>query len=325
MRAVKIGLHTKHCCPLRILWEVAFTGTMIFYFITGYILLANHGVKIEDLTRVLSHPQCEHTLTRLRVAREVVDDIAGAERMSNAEIYHNSYKWPFVGMIPAALVNVHRLHEYATEVLACSSVEDGLLPVLEDVSRQGVELDLQDIFQRFTFDTICKLLFDYDPQSMSPDFPDIPCEKALCKMEEAILFRQYNFSPQALDIATTTSSGNRENEETALAVLSRGFFYLLAKNPIVEDVDFGGNQARHEERARGRFATEDSQEMKIVNIGKEEQFKTSVPKVVSDKKPLEEDQVWTRAECKTDSIERRHQISSKENRLRKTLIQATSK
>ncbi|GKD33877.1 hypothetical protein Tco_1249386, partial [Tanacetum coccineum] len=80
MRAVKIGLHTKHCCPLRILWEVAFTGTMIFYFITGYILLANHGVKIEDLTRVLSHPQCEHILTRLRVAREAVDDIAGAAR-----------------------------------------------------------------------------------------------------------------------------------------------------------------------------------------------------------------------------------------------------
>ncbi|GKB26214.1 disease resistance protein [Tanacetum coccineum] len=54
---VKIRLHTWQFCLLRILWEVAFTGTMIFYFVTCYILLANHGVRIEDLTRVLSHPQ----------------------------------------------------------------------------------------------------------------------------------------------------------------------------------------------------------------------------------------------------------------------------
>ncbi|XP_071709789.1 arogenate dehydratase 2-like isoform X2 [Rutidosis leptorrhynchoides] len=47
-----------------------------------HCLLANHGVKIEDLTRVISHPQalaqCEQRLTGLRVAREAVDDTAGA-------------------------------------------------------------------------------------------------------------------------------------------------------------------------------------------------------------------------------------------------------
>lgn len=47
-----------------------------------HCLLANHGVRKEDLTRVLSHPQalsqCEHTLTKLGVVREAVDDTAGA-------------------------------------------------------------------------------------------------------------------------------------------------------------------------------------------------------------------------------------------------------
>ncbi|KAK3001007.1 hypothetical protein RJ639_021115, partial [Escallonia herrerae] len=51
-------------------------------FAVRHCLLANHGVRVEDLKRVLSHPQalaqCENTLTKLGVIREAVDDTAGA-------------------------------------------------------------------------------------------------------------------------------------------------------------------------------------------------------------------------------------------------------
>ncbi|KAK2993725.1 hypothetical protein RJ640_003724 [Escallonia rubra] len=51
-------------------------------FAVRHCLLANHGVRVEDLRRVLSHPQalaqCENTLTKLGVIREAVDDTAGA-------------------------------------------------------------------------------------------------------------------------------------------------------------------------------------------------------------------------------------------------------
>ncbi|MED6168634.1 Arogenate dehydratase 2 [Stylosanthes scabra] len=47
-----------------------------------HCLMANHGVELEDLKRVLSHPQalaqCEHTLTKWGLVREAVDDTAGA-------------------------------------------------------------------------------------------------------------------------------------------------------------------------------------------------------------------------------------------------------
>ncbi|KAI3730290.1 hypothetical protein L1987_61459 [Smallanthus sonchifolius] len=66
-------------------------------------------------------------------------------------------------------------------------VEKGLMPVLEYVYKQEVEVDLQDIFQRFAFDTISKLLFDSDPKSLSLDLPSVPCEKALSEIEEAIM------------------------------------------------------------------------------------------------------------------------------------------
>ncbi|XP_010486331.1 PREDICTED: arogenate dehydratase/prephenate dehydratase 2, chloroplastic [Camelina sativa] len=49
-----------------------------------HCLLANHGVNIEELRRVLSHPQalaqCENTLTKLGLVREAVDDTAGAAK-----------------------------------------------------------------------------------------------------------------------------------------------------------------------------------------------------------------------------------------------------
>ncbi|KAK3004456.1 hypothetical protein RJ639_019809 [Escallonia herrerae] len=50
--------------------------------VVRHCLLANHGVGVEDLKRVLSHPQalaqCENTLTKLGVIREAVNNTAGA-------------------------------------------------------------------------------------------------------------------------------------------------------------------------------------------------------------------------------------------------------
>ncbi|XP_058098296.1 arogenate dehydratase 2-like [Magnolia sinica] len=54
-----------------------------------YCLLANHGVKIEDLKRVVSHPQalaqCENTLTKFGVVREAADDTAGSAQFVAAQ------------------------------------------------------------------------------------------------------------------------------------------------------------------------------------------------------------------------------------------------
>ncbi|GJZ39173.1 alkane hydroxylase MAH1-like protein [Tanacetum coccineum] len=123
----------------------------------------------------------------------------------------------------------HRCFPSLLENTFWNKVEVGLLPVLEDVSRQGVELDLQDIFQRFTFDTICKLLFDYDPQSMSPDFPDIPCEKALCKMEEAILFRQFT-PPSFWKLQQLLRVGNEKKLSDAWETLDQFIYKCLDPN-----------------------------------------------------------------------------------------------
>ncbi|KAJ0763879.1 putative cytochrome P450 [Helianthus annuus] len=75
------------------------------------------------------------------------------------------------------------------ETIIWNKVENGLLPILESICRSGTEIDLQDIFQRFAFDTVCTLLFDNDPESLSLNFPYIPYSKAFTDGEEAILLR----------------------------------------------------------------------------------------------------------------------------------------
>ncbi|KAJ0900646.1 putative cytochrome P450 [Helianthus annuus] len=75
------------------------------------------------------------------------------------------------------------------ETTMWNKVENGLLPILESICERGAETDLQDIFQRFAFDTVCILLLDNDPGSLSLDFPYIPCLKAFADAEQALLLR----------------------------------------------------------------------------------------------------------------------------------------
>ncbi|XP_057772856.1 LOW QUALITY PROTEIN: alkane hydroxylase MAH1-like [Salvia miltiorrhiza] len=68
-------------------------------------------------------------------------------------------------------------------------VEVGLLPLLRRFCDQGDEFDLQDVFQRLTFDNICKLVLDHDPCSLSLELPHIPCEKAFSAVGEPLMYR----------------------------------------------------------------------------------------------------------------------------------------
>ncbi|KAK4345913.1 hypothetical protein RND71_036089 [Anisodus tanguticus] len=68
-------------------------------------------------------------------------------------------------------------------------VEKGLRPILDAFAEQGKTLDLQDVLQRFTFDSITKLLLDHDPRSLSIDLPYLPYEKASGDAFDALLYR----------------------------------------------------------------------------------------------------------------------------------------
>ncbi|KAF8411570.1 hypothetical protein HHK36_004125 [Tetracentron sinense] len=87
-----------------------------------------------------------------------------------------------------AWINQRRFHRFL-EKTNLNKVERGLVPVLEHVAKQSLVVDLQDVFQRFTFDSTCILASGSDPGCLSIDFPDAPFSKAFDDIEEALFFR----------------------------------------------------------------------------------------------------------------------------------------
>ncbi|KAL8478884.1 hypothetical protein ACS0TY_030681 [Phlomoides rotata] len=86
------------------------------------------------------------------------------------------------------LINHDRFRRFLIDT-TWEKVEGGLIPVLEHVSQEGSVIDLQDLFQRLTFDTTCILVTGFDPGCLSLDLPDVPFSRAMDEAEEAIFMR----------------------------------------------------------------------------------------------------------------------------------------
>ncbi|KAL0300973.1 UNVERIFIED_CONTAM: Alkane hydroxylase MAH1 [Sesamum radiatum] len=96
--------------------------------------------------------------------------------------------WELHRRTTLALMNQAKFYS-SLERNVWQKIQSGLLPVLDRFTRQGTDVDLQEIFQRFTFDNICQLVLDYDPCSLSTDLPYIPCEKAFSNALEPLFHR----------------------------------------------------------------------------------------------------------------------------------------
>ncbi|WOL07093.1 hypothetical protein Cni_G15829 [Canna indica] len=73
--------------------------------------------------------------------------------------------------------------------LSRDKVEKGLVPLLDDVARRGLVVDLQDVFMRLTFDSTSNLVFGVDLGCLSIEFPTIPITKAVDEAMSPLFLR----------------------------------------------------------------------------------------------------------------------------------------
>ncbi|XAR62307.1 hypothetical protein NMG60_11017024 [Bertholletia excelsa] len=96
--------------------------------------------------------------------------------------------WKSQRKFTRSVITHHRFYKFLLKT-SQAKVEKGLVPVLDHVSKCGLILDIQDLFQRFTFDTSCTLITGYDPGCLSIHLPSVPFSTAMDEAEEALVMR----------------------------------------------------------------------------------------------------------------------------------------
>ncbi|XP_076933480.1 alkane hydroxylase MAH1-like [Bidens hawaiensis] len=96
--------------------------------------------------------------------------------------------WRTHRKITNALVNNQNFQKFLAR-MTTEKLSKGLTPVLNHVASKGLVVDMQDVFQRLTFDTTCMFVTGYDPECLTVDFKDVPFARALDDAEEAIFAR----------------------------------------------------------------------------------------------------------------------------------------
>lgn len=78
--------------------------------------------------------------------------------------------WRFQKKMASLELNNHSIRSFAFEVVNYE-IQHRLIPLLITNHTNGVVLDLQDVFRRFSFDSICRFSFGLDPMCLEKSLP----------------------------------------------------------------------------------------------------------------------------------------------------------
>ncbi|XP_071742680.1 alkane hydroxylase MAH1-like [Rutidosis leptorrhynchoides] len=138
----------------------------------------------------------------------------------------------------------HANYQTLLETIVWNKLENGLLPILGSIFKDGKEFDLQELFDKFTFDNTCKLLLDHDPESLSLDFPYIPCQKAANDIGDAI-FQRHCTPPSMWKLKQLLRLGAENKLRDAWRILDDFIYkYLVEKQVDCNEINCekqGGN------------------------------------------------------------------------------------
>ncbi|CAN6910951.1 unnamed protein product [Brassica oleracea] len=124
-----------------------------------------------------------------------------------------------------------------------SKLKNGLVPVFDHFAKEGMVLNFQDVFRRFTFDTSMVLITGSDPTSLSIDMPEnelqrwmgLGIEKKMleaddifyCVCAKYISAKREEVRLQGINHQSPSGEAGRDTIASALT----WFFWILSENP----------------------------------------------------------------------------------------------
>lgn len=100
----------------------------------------------------------------------------------------DSTPWRYHRNVAQSFFNQPKFYQSLVDV-TWKKVQGGLIPVLNRFTKDAVEIDLQNVFVRFMYDTMCSIMLEYDPRSLSFDLPSFPILQAVCTVQHVIVSR----------------------------------------------------------------------------------------------------------------------------------------
>ncbi|CAH8313161.1 unnamed protein product [Eruca vesicaria subsp. sativa] len=106
-------------------------------------------------------------------------------------------------------------------------LKEGLVPFLDNAAHEKIVIDLQDVFQRFMFDTSSILMTGYDPMSLSIEMPEVEFGEAAETGEEAIYYR--HFKPVILwRLQNWLGIGHEKKMRSSMATVNHMFAKIIS-------------------------------------------------------------------------------------------------
>ncbi|XP_022950284.1 alkane hydroxylase MAH1-like [Cucurbita moschata] len=155
----------------------------------------------------------------------------------------DSDAWKIQRITAHSLFRHHNFLQFL-EKITVQKVKQGLIPILESVCENGSVLDLQDLFQRFSFDSTCKLVTGFDLNSLSLEFPQVPFSKAMDDVEE-VIFLRHVFPKRLWEFQKKFQIGQAKRLKQAWEIIDQTIAKLIAAKRQ------SMNQLKHEDPEGG--------------------------------------------------------------------------
>ncbi|GLJ48929.1 hypothetical protein SUGI_1032170 [Cryptomeria japonica] len=116
--------------------------------------------------------------------------------------------------------NTNSLRSFVVETVQWE-IQNRLFPVLANASKTDKSLDLQDIWERFAFDNICRVAFGVDPACLLPSMPTPIFAKSFDQATEISARRFYSAVPFLWRVKRMLNIGSEKRLREAIKVVNK--------------------------------------------------------------------------------------------------------
>ncbi|WRX25182.1 Cytochrome P450 - like 10 [Theobroma cacao] len=136
--------------------------------------------------------------------------------------------WRFQKKMASLELGKQSIRSYAFEIINCEII-DRLIPLLSSVAtgKEQRVLDLQDVFRRFSFDSICRFSFGLDPRCLELSLPMSKFATAFDLASKLSAERAMTASPLVWKIKRMLNIGSEKQLKKAVKIIN-----ILAKEVI---------------------------------------------------------------------------------------------